>query len=86
MLGSSTLILPLGYISGSALSDSSTYDNATFSSLGVTPGTYEWSWGAGPNQNFTIQIGRAVPDAGSTLPLLGFASLGLAALRRKLSC
>jgi hypothetical protein len=27
-----------------------------------------------------------VPDAGSTLPLLGFASLGLAALRRKLSC
>jgi hypothetical protein len=26
-----------------------------------------------------------VPDAGSTLPLLGFASLGLAALRRKLS-
>jgi chitinase len=28
----------------------------------------------------------AVPDAGSTLPLLGFASLGLAALRRKLSC
>jgi len=27
-----------------------------------------------------------VPDAGSTLPLLGFASLGLATLRRKLSC
>ena len=27
-----------------------------------------------------------VPDAGSTLPLLGFASLGLVALRRKLGC
>jgi VPDSG-CTERM motif len=27
-----------------------------------------------------------VPDVGSTLPLLGFALLGLAALRRKLSC
>jgi len=27
-----------------------------------------------------------VPDSGSTLSLLGFASLGLAALRRKLSC
>ena len=27
----------------------------------------------------------SVPDGGSTLPLLGFASLGLAALRRKLS-
>jgi hypothetical protein len=30
--------------------------------------------------------GVSVPDAGSTLPLLGFASLGLVALRRKLSC
>jgi hypothetical protein len=28
----------------------------------------------------------SVPDAGSTLPLLGFASLGLVALRRKLRC
>jgi hypothetical protein len=31
-------------------------------------------------------VGVGVPDAGSTLPLLGFASLGLVALRRKLSC
>jgi hypothetical protein len=30
--------------------------------------------------------GAGVPDAGSTLPLLGFASLGLIALRRKLRC
>ena len=28
----------------------------------------------------------SVPDTGSTLPLLGFASLGLVALRRKLGC
>jgi hypothetical protein len=28
----------------------------------------------------------SVPDAGSTLPLLGFASVGLVALRRKLGC
>ena len=37
------------------------------------------------NQNFTLQI-ESVPDAGSTLPLLSFASLGLVALRRKLRC
>jgi hypothetical protein len=30
--------------------------------------------------------GVGVPDGGSTLPLLGFALLGLAALRRKLRC
>jgi VPDSG-CTERM motif len=35
--------------------------------------------------SFTLQIG-SVPDAGSTLPLLGLASLGLIALRRKLRC
>ena len=34
------LFLPAGYLSGNALSDSSTYNGATFASLGVTPGTY----------------------------------------------
>jgi hypothetical protein len=80
------LYVPLGYVSGTALSSTSTYNNATFDSLGVTPGTYVWSWGAGlPNQNFTLIIGGAgVPDGGSTVSLLGFGLLGLAALRRKL--
>jgi hypothetical protein len=86
------IFLPAGYVSGTALSDSSTYNSATFASLGVTPGTYVWSWGTGlPNQNFTLQIGSLgvpppVPDGGSTVSLLGFALLGLRALRRRLSC
>ena len=82
------LLVPEGYVSGIALSNSMTFDNATIASLGVTPGTYVWSWGTGlPNQNFTLVIGRAtVPDAGSTVSLLGFALLGLGALRRKLGC
>jgi len=83
----STLLVPSGYVSGTALSDSATYNNATFASLGVTPGTYVWTWGAGANQNFTLQIGPAgVPDGGSTVSLLGCALLGLAAVRRKLRC
>jgi hypothetical protein len=85
------LLVPVGYVSGTALSDSSTYNSATFASLGVTPGTYVWTWGTGlPNQNFTLQIGLGVPppvpDGGSTVSLLGCALLGLAALRSKLSC
>ena len=82
------IFLPAGYVSGTALSGSSTYNSATFASLGVTPGRYTWTWGTGlPNQNFTLIIGRAgVPDGGSTVSLLAFAFLGLAALRRKLSC
>ena len=84
------LFLPVGYVSGNAISDSMTFNNATFASLGVTPGTYVWRWGTGsglPNQNVTLIIGRAgVPDGGTTVSLLGFALLGLAALRRTFSC
>ena len=75
---SGELVVPRGYVSDTALSDSSTYNSATFSTLGVTPGTYKWTWGTGPDQNFTLQIGPAgVPDTGSTIGLL---ILALAAL------
>jgi hypothetical protein len=82
------LAVPPGYVSGTALSDSMTFNNATFASLGVTPGTYVWTWGTGlENQNFTLIIeGAGVPDGGSTVSLLGCALLGLVALRRKLGC
>jgi len=81
--------VPQGYVSGAALSDSMTFNNATFASLGVRQGTFVWSWGTGlPNQNFTLIIGSGVPtpDGGTTVSLLGFALLGVAALRRKLGC
>ena len=56
---------------GHTLSDSATYSSQTFATLGVTPGTYEWTWGTGPNQNFTLQIpATAVPDAGSSFGFL----------------
>ena len=81
------VVVPSGYVSGTALSSSATWNSATVASLGVTPGTYVWSWGAGANQNFALIIrGAGVPDGGSTVFLLGFGLLGLAALRRKLSC
>jgi hypothetical protein len=89
--GSNTfLLVPQGYASGSALSSSATWNNATLASLGVTPGIYVWIWGEGADQNFDLEIGSlgvpGVPDGGSTVSLLGCALLGLAALRRKLSC
>jgi hypothetical protein len=55
----SRVLVPRSYVNDTPLSDSATYDGATFSSLGVTPGTYEWSWGNGPDQNFTL---IAVPE------------------------
>jgi VPDSG-CTERM motif len=82
------IIVPQGYVSGVAISNTMTFNNETLASLGLTPGTYIWSWGTGlPNQNFTLIIGGAgVPDGGTTISLLGFGLLGLAALRRKFSC
>jgi hypothetical protein len=74
--------VPHGYVSGAALSDSMTFNSATFASLGVTPGTYVWTWGNGENQNFTLVA--AVPEP-STLALLAVtAGLGfIAYLRRR---
>jgi hypothetical protein len=84
------LLVPQGYVSNAALSNSMTFNNATFASLRVTPGTYAWTWGGGVNQNFTLQIESlgvpVVPDGGTTVSLLGFALIGLASLRHKLSC
>jgi len=78
-----SLGVPEDYVSGNALSDTSTYNNATFSTLGVTPGTYEWTWGTGANQNFTLQIGpAAAPDSGSTFALFFLALSGLFGLNR----
>src|SRR5215469_13542982 len=36
--GASFIVVPVNYVSGAPLSDTSTYNNATFASLGVTPG------------------------------------------------
>jgi hypothetical protein len=50
------LSVPTDYVSGTALSDSATYNGKTFATLGVRPGTRVWKWGTGANQNFTLQI------------------------------
>lgn len=77
------LILPVGYVSGDPLSDRSTFDNATLASLGVIPGTYEWTWGDGANQNFTLEIvAPAVPEPAS-IGLLGAGLASFGFLRRR---
>jgi hypothetical protein len=73
----SSLALRPGYVPGTALSDTSTYDSATFTTLGVTPGTYEWTWGGGADQNFTLDVvAPAVPEC-SVLRLLLLSLTGL---------
>ena len=72
------IAVPIDYQSGAPLVDSSTYLNASFASLGLTPGTYVYTWSS---DSFTVQIGSAVPEPAS-LALLGSGLLGLLAARR----
>ena len=78
--------MPAGYHSGDALSDAMTFDKATFTSLGVTPGTYKWTWGSGADaDSFTLDIvaPSAIPEASTwAMMLVGFAGLGLGGYRR----
>jgi hypothetical protein len=76
--------VPVGYISDSALGPSTlTFNNATFATLGVTPGIYTWTWGSGADQSFTIETTPTPLPA--TLPLFatGLGALGLVGWRRK---
>lgn len=75
-----SLFLPTGYTSGNSLSDSATWDSATFASLGITPGIYTYSYGTGSD------AGEIIVDAPEpstwALMLGGAALLGFCASRK----
>jgi PEP-CTERM motif len=80
----SVVYLPAGYVSGDMLSGTSTYVGQSLSSLGVTPGTYVWTWGTpGVDADSFTLIAAIVPEPSTwAMLLLGFAALGWAGLRK----
>jgi hypothetical protein len=42
-----TITVPDGYVSGNIISGSTTYANQTIAGMGLSGGTYTWSWGSG---------------------------------------
>ena len=79
------LLVPLGYVSDTALGASTiTFSTATLASLGVTPGTYVWTWGQGAVQRFELDVVTSTPLP-AALPLFatGLGALGLFGWRRK---
>lgn len=75
--------VPTGYDSDTPLLGTATYAGHTFATLGLTPGSYVYSWGAGADADtFTVNI---VPEPAS-LGLLGTAAvLGFVARRTRRS-
>jgi hypothetical protein len=60
-----------------------TWDDASFSSLGVRPGTYVWTWGTGPSTGrFTLRAGVPEP-ATLALMVLGLLGAGFAGRKRQ---
>lgn len=76
-----TVAVPQGYVLGSPLSQSSTYAAQTLASLGMSPGTYTWSWGSGDTaDSFELDVITPSPEPGSALLLA--AGVGALAARR----
>lgn len=75
----SSLVVVTGYVSNDALVGSSTYAGQSLATLGLTPGSYIWSWGAGANaDSLTLNV---VPEP-SVAALLTLGLVGLVWARR----
>lgn len=73
----SPMFLPTSYILGTPMSATATYSGQSFASLGLTAGTYVWSW---TGDSVTLNVGAApspVPEPGQVAAsLLVLAGIG----------
>ncbi len=74
------LVVPDRYVSGQPLSGTGLFAGETFASLGMTPGVYTWSWGAGVNAD-RLTLSVVVPEPVGAAALVVSSALMLG--RRK---
>ena len=93
--GSAGLLIdvPQNYVSNTALSATDYYDNQTLASLGLTPGTYVYTWGptTAPDGSLTVQIispAAVVPEPSTSIVAVfggaAFLAYGWSRRRREL--
>ncbi len=71
------ILAPASYTSGSSFFGTSTYLSETFSSLDLTPGTYDWVWGTANPDSYRLIIGNStgnISNVPGPLPLFGVAA------------
>ncbi len=85
--GTFFIFVPEGYVTDTALSSTSTFDNTTLAMLGLTPGTYTYTWAPAPGASdgsLTVDVSSTVPEPSTwALMALGFAGIGLLAYRKR---
>lgn len=78
------IFVPTGYTSGDNLSDTATYANESFATLGLTPGVYAYNFGSGADADtFTVDVASVPEPASLALFGAGLAVLGVMLHRRK---
>jgi hypothetical protein len=86
-VGGPIISLPSNYTSGTSLSATDTYSGKTIASLGLTPGTYNYTWGTGGSDHtLTVNIIAPVPEPASlAIWSLGALGCAIAGYRRRKS-
>jgi hypothetical protein len=77
--GSPYVFVPIGYVSGSAISGTATWLGTTIGALGANPGTYVYT---SAHDTVTIIIGSVPEPSTWAMMLIGFGAIGFA-MRRK---
>jgi hypothetical protein len=82
LFGTPVIYVPEGYVTDTPLSGTSTFANTTLAELGLSPGTYVYTWG--DPGSLTVEVSSGVPEPSTwAMMLLGFGGLGFLAYRRR---